>query len=98
MISQKLPGGRERQIAEVRKESRFASATAFLTAAFTNADNYMLHIRERPRARRAAGQGRSVRARHAPRVPGLRRRGDAGGGLRRRDARATLLLPSQPPL
>lgn len=44
-ITQKLgSGGQERPIAEVKKESKFSSVTAFLTSAMTAADNYFIHI------------------------------------------------------
>jgi hypothetical protein len=45
-ITQKMRGGGEREIARVQKESRFASASAFLMASLTNADKYLLHIGE----------------------------------------------------
>lgn len=43
-FSQKLGGGRERAVAAVRRESRFASAAAFLAAAVARADKYFLSI------------------------------------------------------
>jgi hypothetical protein len=64
-LSQKLGGGRERAVASVSKESRFSSATAFLMAAMTNADKYIVHIGGLCAARRQAagarGAGRSGR-------------------------------------
>lgn len=43
-VSQKLPGGGERVVATVKKESKFASMDAFMVASFTGANKYFVHI------------------------------------------------------
>lgn len=43
-VTLRLPNGKKREVAGVRKESRFASAGAFARALMTHADRYFVHI------------------------------------------------------